>query len=91
MADPAIQPLVTTNAQTLPSVLPTILSGAVATALSFTPQSPMIVQAPQPLAVGPVQYVQAPKSKLPKILGISGIAAGALLLGYLVLRKKRRK
>ncbi len=90
MADPAIQPLGTQVASLLPSATPTILSAAVATALNATPMSPMQVIAPQPLAVGPVQYVPAPKSKLPTILGISGVAAGALLLGYLVLRKKRR-
>lgn len=89
MADPAVQPLGTQVASLLPSATPTILSAAVATALNTTPQSPLPYTPPQPLAVGPVVYVQAP-SKLPKILGISGIAAGALLLAYLVFRKKRR-
>lgn len=89
MPDPAVQPLGTQVASLLPSTTPTILSAAVATALNATPQSPMLVQAAQLLPVGPPPP-PAPKSKVPFYAGVGGIVALAGLLGYLVLRKKRR-
>lgn len=90
MPDPAVQPLGTQVASLLPSSTPTILSSAVATALNATPQSPMAVQAVQFLPIGPPPPAPAP-SKLPFYAGVGGVVAMAGLLGYLVLRKKRRK
>ncbi len=90
MPDPAVTNLPTSNASLLPSAMPTILSSAVAQALAVTPQSPMLVQAPQPLAIG-IQRTPAPApSKLPWILSGAGLL-GLGVVACLVLRKKGRK
>ncbi len=84
-------PLAAAGAALLPATTPTILSSAVATALNATPQSPLLVQGVQKLALAvqpPIVY--QPPSRLPWILSGAGML-GLGIAGFFLLRKKGRK